>query len=226
MIRHKYSFPFLLMALLMMLLSFTSCSKLKDLLNGGDDGDDDNGGNNPSEIVEGEMTEYQLSGFVKDVDGTPIGGVTVSSGISTVSTNTLGFFEFSKVNMVDSRSVVRFSKDGYFDIVRSMNQVYGNGGESWEVVMCKKGNGDFTSVKTYGSSTAQTLQAGGMKIEMPANGYQIDATGTAYTGKVKTDMLYLNPNNDVFAEMMPGGDLAAVRSDGSEAKLGLMVWLI
>lgn len=217
--RKRFSFPFLLLALLMMLASFASCSKLQDLLNDGDDDDDDGGGDNPSEIVEGMMTDYQLSGFVKDVDGTPLGGVTVTTGTSSVSTNTLGFFDLSKVNMVDSRSVVRFSKDGYFDIVRSMNQVNSDGGESWEVVMCKKGDGDFSTAKTYNSSSAQTLQAGGMKIEMPEDGYQVDGTGAAYTGKVKTDMLYLNPDNEVFAEMMPGGDLAAVRSDGSDAKL-------
>lgn len=212
----KHKFPFLLLALLMMLLSFASCSKLQDLLNEGDDDDDDKG-DNPSEIVEGVMTEYQLSGFVKDVDGTPLGGVTVTTGSVTISTNTLGFFDLSQVNMVDSRSVVRFSKDGYFDIVRSMDRA--DRGESWQVVMCKKENNDFTSVKTYNSSTAQTLNAGGMKIEMPGDGYRVDGTSTAYTGKVKTDMLYLNPNNDVFAEMMPGGDLAAVRSDGSNAQL-------
>lgn len=212
----KHKFPFLLLALLMMLLSFASCSKLQDLLNDDND-DDDNKGENPSEIVEGVMMDYQLSGFVKDVDGTPLGGVTVTTGSTSISTNTLGFFDLSQVNMVDSRSVVRFSKDGYFDIVRSMDRT--DGGDSWQVVMCKKGNNDFTSVKTYDASTAQTLQAGGMKIEMPEDGYRVDGTGTAYTGKVKTDMLYLDPNNDVFAEMMPGGDLAAVRSDGSNAQL-------
>lgn len=220
--RKLHRFSFVLVAMLLMLLSFASCSKLQDLLNGGDD-DDDNDIDDPTEVVEGVMTDYQLSGFVKDVDGSPIGGVTIASGTSTVSTNSFGFFEMSKVNMVDkqlgNRSVVRFSKDGYFDVVRSMNQRSDASGESWEVVMCKKESNDFTAVNSYNSSTAQTLQAGGMKIEMPENGYQVDGSGAYYVGKVKTDMLYLNPNNDVFAEMMPGGDLAAVRSDGSSAAL-------
>lgn len=92
-------------------------------------------------------------------------------------------------------------------------------GASWEVVMCKKENNDFTSVKTYSSSSDQTLQAGEMKIDMPQDGYKVDGTGVGYTGKVKSEMVYLDPNNERFSEMMPGGDLAAVRSDNSSAQL-------
>lgn len=92
-------------------------------------------------------------------------------------------------------------------------------GASWEVVMCKKENNDFTSIKTYSSSSDQTLQAGEMKIDMPQDGYKVDGTGVGYTGKVKSEMVYLDPNNERFSEMMPGGDLAAVRSDNSSAQL-------
>ena len=85
--------------------------------------------------------------------------------------------------------------------------------------MCKKENNDFTSIKTYSSSSDQTLQAGEMKIDMPQDGYKVDGTGAGYTGKVKSEMVYLDPNNERFSEMMPGGDLAAVRSDNSSAQL-------
>ena len=58
-----------------------------------------------------------------------------------------------------------------------------------------------------------------MKIDMPQDGYKVDGTGASYTGKVKSEMVYLDPNNERFSEMMPGGDLAAVRSDNSSAQL-------
>lgn len=221
--RKIHSLTFVFMALLMMLMTFASCSKIQDLLNGGDDDDDDSGGINPPELVEGRMEDIALSGIVRDASGTPIEGVSIVSGSSAATTNTDGFFEFDQiqvVNVQNDRSVVRFSKAGYFDVVRSMDADDDDAdGASWEVVMCKKENNDFTSIKTYSSSSDQTLQAGEMKIDMPQDGYKVDGTGLSYTGKVKSEMVYLDPNNERFSEMMPGGDLAAVRSDNSSARL-------
>lgn len=221
--RKIHSLTFMFMALLMMLMTFASCSKIQDLLNEGDDDDDDDGGINPPELVEGRMEDIALSGIVRDASGTPIEGVSIVSGSSAATTNTDGFFEFDQIQVVsvlNDRSVVRFSKAGYFDVVRSMDaDDDAADGASWEVVMCKKENNDFTSIKTYSSSSDQTLQAGEMKIDMPQDGYKVDGTGASYTGKVKSEMVYLDPNNERFSEMMPGGDLAAVRSDNSSAKL-------
>lgn len=221
--RKIHSLTFMFMALLMMLMTFASCSKLQDLLNEGDDDDDDDGDINPPELVEGRMEDIALSGIVRDASGTPIEGVSIVSGSSAATTNTDGFFEFDQIQVVsvlNDRSVVRFSKAGYFDVVRSMDaDDDAADGASWEVVMCKKENNDFTSIKTYSSSSDQTLQAGEMKIDMPQDGYKVDGTGASYTGKVKSEMVYLDPNNERFSEMMPGGDLAAVRSDNSSAQL-------
>lgn len=221
--RKIHSLTFVFMALLMMLMTFASCSKIQDLLNEGDDDDDDDGGINPPELVEGRMEDIALSGIVRDASGTPIEGVSIVSGSSAATTNTDGFFEFDQIQVVsvlNDRSVVRFSKAGYFDVVRSMDaDDDAADGASWEVVMCRKENNDFTSIKTYSSSSDQTLQAGEMKIDMPQDGYKVDGTGTGYTGKVKSEMVYLDPNNERFSEMMPGGDLAAVRSDNSSAQL-------
>lgn len=221
--RKIHSLTFVFMALLMMLMTFASCSKIQDLLNEGDDDDDDSGGINPPELVEGRMEDIALSGIVRDASGTPIEGVSIVSGSSAATTNTDGFFEFDQIQVVsvlNDRSVVRFSKAGYFDVVRSMDaDDDAADGASWEVVMCKKENNDFTSIKTYSSSSDQTLQAGEMKIDMPQDGYKVDGTGASYTGKVKSEMVYLDPNNERFSEMMPGGDLAAVRSDNSSAQL-------
>lgn len=221
--RKIHSLTFVFMALLMMLMTFASCSKIQDLLNEGDDDDDDDGGINPPELVEGRMEDIALSGIVRDASGTPIEGVSIVSGSSAATTNTDGFFEFDQIQVVsvlNDRSVVRFSKAGYFDVVRSMDAADDAAdGASWEVVMCRKENNDFTSIKTYSSSSDQTLQAGEMKIDMPQDGYKVDGTGFGYTGKVKSEMVYLDPNNERFSEMMPGGDLAAVRSDNSSAQL-------
>ena len=122
--RKIHSLTFVFMALLMMLMTFASCSKIQDLLNEGDDDDDDDGGINPPELVEGRMEDIALSGIVRDASGTPIEGVSIVSGSSAATTNTDGFFEFDQIQVVSvlNRSVVRFSKAGYFDVVRSMDE--------------------------------------------------------------------------------------------------------
>lgn len=211
-----YSFTFLAMVF-MMLLSLVSCSKLQDVLNPNDDEDDPGDSDDDNtELVEGTMTDMQLSGLIRDVEGNPLDGVTITTGNAVATSDAEGLFGFSNVEVVDGRTVVRFSKAGYFDVVRSYDFVVE---QQWEVVMCKKEANSFVTTKDYNSSIAQTLQVGGMKIEMPADGYKLDETGTAYSGQVKTDMLYLSPNNENFAEMMPGGDLAAVRTDKSRVTL-------
>jgi len=190
-------------------LLFSACS----------DDDGGNGGKTPGGegpgIVSGVMTDLQITGHVRDIQGNPLSGVEVSSGTSVVKTNSSGMFSFSKVDVVNDRSLIRFAKEGYFDVVRSLNSDDGD----WDVVMCEKGDGAFTSTTTYSSETGQSITSGGMRIDMPENGYMVDETGKAYTGAVKADMIYLDPNNENFAEMMPGGDLAATRTDGSAAML-------
>ena len=198
---HKfYRFSFFLMALL---LSLASCSELNSLMN--PDEDPDEPGDDPIEV---NMVSYSLSGIVKDVNGTPLEGVLVTSGTASSTTNTEGLFDLSEQAMVERRSLVRFSKDGYFDVVRSAPIAYD---DTWNVVMCKKANNDYTSIKTFNASTAQTLTAGGMTIDLPKNAYRIDGDDETYSGKVKTEMVYLDPNHDRFAEVMPGGDRADVR---------------
>ena len=196
------------MALSVILVS--ACSSSND--------DDNNPVNpvNPGTVVNGVMKDIALSGIVKDTDGNPVAGVTVATGESVVTTNAAGLFSFTKVDVVSNRSVVRFTKPGYFDVVRSVKS---ETEDVWDVVICKKSNGDFSSTTTYTSSLAKDLKAAEMKIALMQDGYVSDATGKAFSGQVNAEMVYLDPNNENFAEMMPGGDLAAVRTDGSEAQL-------
>lgn len=170
----------------------------------------------PELVVNGEMKNVLLSGIVKDTEGNPVADVTVSTGSSVATTNASGLFSFSKVDVVANRSVVRFTKSGYFDVVRSVEV---ENEDSWNVVICKKDNNEFSSKATYASSAPKDLEAAKMKVSLEQDGYVTDATGKAFFGEVNAEMVYLDPNNENFADMMPGGDLAAVRTDGSEAQL-------
>lgn len=56
---HRWAFAWI--AMLVMLLSFASCSKLQDVLN--PDDDDDDRDDNTTEVVEGTMEDLSLSGL-------------------------------------------------------------------------------------------------------------------------------------------------------------------
>lgn len=189
--------------------------------------DDDNGGNNnnlviPNQstriaVLNGTMKTTELYGLVHDNNGNPISGVTVGSGTAVTTTDASGTFALANIEVVKGRTVVDFKKDGYFTVVRSFTEA---DKDEWDVVMIGKDDATSATSESYKSNEKVTLETlDGMQVEMPADGYKNAATGAAYNGTVNTEMVYLNPDDDNFASMMPGGDLAAVRSDNSEVQL-------
>lgn len=177
------------------------------------------GGNDvdPEAPVNGEMKAALLRGFVTDTDGNPLTGVTVTSGTHSCTTDRMGSFSLSEADVNEGRSIVTFSKDGYFKLVRSLAFT---SAEDWTVVLCRKGNNNISVEKDFTSQSGAELKIGKMVNRLPADGFKNRATGEPYTGKVKAEMVYLDPNDDTFAEMMPGGDLAAV--DASQERVQLI----
>ena len=164
------------------------------------------------------MKMSALSGFVYDKAGNALSGVTVTSGTESVVTDPDGGFVLSKVNSVKGRSVVNFSLAGYVDVVRSAQSV---DGDVWEVVMVSEYEEGVTASSYKSASDAVTLTAGGMTVDIGADGFK-DAETSAALGSsdwAQAKMFYLSPDKEDFAAMMPGSDLAAIRTDGSEAQL-------
>lgn len=193
-------------------MAFTACSSSEETTPG----------NNEPLIQPGtpvnpaNMKMSALSGFVKDTWGDPLSGVTITSGTESVRTDGNGGFVLSKVNTKEGRSVVKFEKDGYVDIVRS---AYNENGDVWEVVMVSEwDNNNSTSTFSNSSAMVGLSTQSGMGLTLQG-GYKNGTTGAEFSGYVNTKMTYLNPDDENFAEMMPGGDLAAVRTNGSDAQL-------
>jgi hypothetical protein len=190
---------------------FTACKEKEnvapeDLPNG-------NGEREPVVVV---MKSAEVSGLVKAANGDFLQGVTILTGTATTTTNKVGLFAFSEVGTVKDRSVMKFSKPGYFTVVRS--GVYADD-MLMEVVMQPMEDVPGVSTSTtFNAAAGGTLEVGDMKVKIPA-GALVTATGEVYTGTVTASVLYLDPNNENFAAMMPGGDMMAVRSDDSEAIL-------
>ncbi|MDR2473064.1 MAG: carboxypeptidase-like regulatory domain-containing protein [Tannerella sp.] len=188
-------------ALVAATVGFASCEK--------NDSDDEP---KTGEIV---MQNLTLSGTVRDAVGNALSGVLVSTGSLNATTGADGTFAFEQAATVDSRTVVRFEKSGYFALTRSSVKA---DEMTLDVVMRRKGNSGASSQATFNAGEDKTLSAGGMKAEITASSL-VRADGSAYTGTVTADMLYLDPNDADFDATMPGGDLAAIRSDNREVQL-------
>lgn len=182
-----------------------------------DDSSDNGGGGNatPSNIVPttpvnpANMKMSALSGFVFDTNGKGLAGVTVQSGTASVTTDVDGGFVFSSINAVNGRTVVRFSKQGYMDVVRSAAK---QDGDTWEVVMAKKADSSISSISTESTFYVQDgseMEVNGMKVELKGGGFVKDGTSNLPSGPIHADMVYLDPDNEDFSDLMPGGDLAA-----------------
>lgn len=200
-----------------MVIALAACSDNPEQVEVGPEPDPDPIPEYPNEPVVNEkveMVSQMVVGFVRDADGNALSGVTVTTGNQKIMTDNNGFFYFQEIGSVSERGVFRFSKEGYFDIVRSFEQTR----EQFDVVMYAKGNGTITASETFTASEGKDVEVSGMKVEIPASSL-VDESGNAYSGQVQMDMIYMDPNNEHFADMMPGGDLTAIRSDNSSVQL-------
>ncbi|MDR2232233.1 MAG: hypothetical protein LBE56_03800 [Tannerella sp.] len=174
-----------------------------------DNGGEDPGGNteNPVEYV---MKPIALTGKVTGATGAALSGVRVTTGTATATTAADGTFTLNSAGTIGNRAVVRLEKDGYFALVRSA------GADTTSIhidaMMSPRGNSANSVSATFPASEAKTIEAGGVKIELPANAFAT-ADGKAYTGTVNADVIYFAPDNPNVRRMMPGGDLATDKTD-------------
>ncbi len=162
--------------------------------------------------INGSMEDYPIRGIVTDAHGLPLSGVTVTSGDQTATTNDAGFFYLESIDVNCNRALVKFSKEGYFPVQRSCETYY-NG--AWTVAM-NADNGEATARTQFSATSGSTLTASGMSVALPSDGYKVVSTGEKYTGTVNASLFYLSPEMDLFSDLMPGGDLAALDDDNEE----------
>ena len=169
-----------------------------------------------------DMTMSALSGFVYTPDSIPLQNVQVTSGTKSCLTGPDGGFVLDEVKKVGDRSIVKFSCNDYFDVIRSMPTV---DGDVWEVVMNLRSYYDNERVQIeYGmnsdeNNSVQTSQ--GMTVDLQANGFKYADSGEPLGpyDYVTAEILYLSPDDNDFATMMPGGDLAAIDKSENPVQL-------
>ena len=217
----------LLASLFVGAMAFTACSSSDPVPSTPDNPGPSGGGSTSistgTPVNPTSMKMSALSGFVKDTDGNALSDVKVTSGTESVITGGDGGFVFDKVNVINGRTIVNFSKDGYVSVVRSFDQA---NSEVWEVVMADNYGDNHSSRYESTNSMFNLATTSGMNVTLNG-GYKNKETGEAYTtGYVNANMDYLNPDDENFAQMMPGGDLAAVRNGENGGTNGEQVQLI
>ncbi len=197
-------------------LAFTACSS----------GSDDGPGPSPqpgptptpapTPVNPSDMTMAKLSGFV--YSGTyPLAGVKVTSGTVSVTTNENGAFTLPQVNVKNGRTVVKFEKEYYIDVVRSAAY---KDGDVWDVQMINR-NTSYIDPAVATTIQPSAWSAPDMKVIIPAD--ELKTTdGSTITGQVIAETTYLDPADENFQSQMPGGDLVGIgnpAASGSEQQL-------
>lgn len=195
-------------------LSIALCS-CKDETEPNNGGVNNNEGEDTPMVVKKELKSSNVIGVVYDSNGEPLQGVAVETGTISAYTDGNGQFILSQVGVAGGRSVLTFNKEGFFTITRSEELKEST---IMEVVLKEKGNSDISVQKEFASNEGAELKAGGMKVEISPNSV-VKKDGSVYEGEVNVDMLYLSPNNEDFSSMMPGSDMAAIRTDNSSSIL-------
>lgn len=181
----------------------------------------DNGGvvTPDSETSSGTMKYAAFYGVARSTqmwgDPAPMYGVTVTTGDQTTTTDANGYYQFDRVKTVNGRAVLKFEKQGFMTVVRSV-PVQENMRLDVTMKECEV-TAAFPSsaVKTLTLSTGNYSEK--MIVDLPGDCY-VTENGTAYSGSVTAEAVYLDPDDATFASQMPG-DLSAVREDQSAAQL-------
>lgn len=184
-----------------------------------DDSTSNPGGSNvPSGPFDPSNMQFAaVSGVVRNTTNTwnnsPLAGVTVTSGNQTTTTDLNGFYKFDKVNVQNDHAVIKFSKDGYASVVRSI--AYESGTPVRLDASMKQSQAKNVDATSESSITVGEYYYGQVQIDFEGG---FTDNGTEYTGVVTAEAVYLDPDNYSFANEMPG-DLTAVRTDQSSAQL-------
>lgn len=159
--------------------------------------------------------DIRLSGYVQDEYGMPIPGVSVNLADKVIHTDSEGYFSLSNPVVSGNRYVIKFEKEDYFDFIYS-KEVDDTTGAL--IVMSRFGNSDYTRQVRFSALDGVTVNVRGMIVDIPGEGL-VREDGTLYEGEVLMNVLYLNPEEKNFRQMMPGGDLLAIRDNQDTTSL-------
>jgi protocatechuate 3,4-dioxygenase beta subunit len=158
-----------------------------------------------------KLVTTTIVGTVIDEDGRPVQGAQVSGHGATATTDDAGVFLLKDIRAPFDRCVVMVRKGGYFTGSRAAYPTEN------KVTMMRLTLQEALVTSTVQASAGGTVSTDGASVQLPANGF-VTSTGTPYTGTVSVAMRYQDPLASDFYESF-SGDMAAVRTDGSQTEL-------
>lgn len=154
-----------------------------------------------------------LSGIVLDENNLPIAGVNISASGFAISTNKEGVFFVRNFYSGSNRCILSFEKPGYFIRTFAFKPLRNSVNYVRIVLQGDAPNHSFIAVQ------------GGL-ISLPDNSSVlfapnsiVNSSGNAYSGTVNVTFKHLSPDSSNFGFLIPGGDLAAINSNGEDVML-------
>jgi hypothetical protein len=135
-----------------------------------------------------------------DENGKTLGGVAVTCGNTTVTTNDKGYFQFDgSVTINKDYAVIVATLSGYFNGFKTFTpNTSGRANQYFELKLLKAGTG-----KTVSESGGTIELDNKISLSFPQSAV-VTSSGTAYTGQYNVIARYINPSATNFSDIMPG----------------------
>lgn len=160
-----------------------------------------------------ETFKSTVRGFVQDIEGNYIQNAIVSAGNQTFTTDEDGMFELVNASFTGDFCYIKAQKQGYFT---ASTTVHGKVGSEYEITLVMVAQNNIHTFKATEAKTIVLLS--GAKVNFPANAIK-ELDGTPYTGQVNVAINHINPDDENFSLIIPGGDLRAYTAEGENAQL-------
>jgi hypothetical protein len=157
----------------------------------------------------GPKVSTTLSGLVLDETQRPVPGALVEAYGKTVTTDAAGEFTLANIQVPANRCYLKCSKQGYFTGSSALIP-QANGSMFVQMILM-----NATATHQIDAAAGGTASlSNGSSVQLPASGI-VRKDGSPYSGRVNVTVRHLDPSELSFPAVVPGGDLAAQRTDNS-----------
>ena len=160
-----------------------------------------------------EVNEGTLTGLIVDENQQPIPEATIEIVGNTATTDALGFFRIPEAAMSENGGLIKVTKEGYIDGYKFGFM------EANQTTIIKVQLVQNQVIGEVNSDTGGLIEiASGATLMLPPSAVALES-GEAYTGQIRVQAHYYNPQGgENLAETMPG-DLRGIDSTGSTVQL-------
>lgn len=167
-----------------------------------------------SVVQQDSVAYFTVNGVVENENDEPLAGVKVSAQDTFVYTDSLGAFSLPAC-ISGNRVLVKLEKEGYFYHIcaQSIADTVCN-----RITMVPRKTSSYAYAGQFMANKEFSMTVDGGKVVIPANSL-VTPDGKDYSGAVKMAVCYLNPDNNKFTSLMPGGDLCAINAASDTVQL-------